>query len=174
MKISVIIPTLNAGKYIEKLLTMLMSQEAVSPEIIIIDSSSKDDTIKIARRFPTKTMSVPQRSFNHGRTRNVAAEAAKGDILVFMTQDAVPVDEKLLGNLTKPLSMPGIAATFGRHVARPDASPLEKYMRRFNYPEKGLIKGIEDLKEHGMKTFFFSNVCSAIRKAKSPSSALPP
>ena len=54
-------------------------------------------------------------------------------------------------------------ASFGRQIPRPDASPTENFTRLFNYPETPMIKGIEDLPRLGIKTFFFSNVCSAIK-----------
>jgi rhamnosyltransferase len=164
MRISVIIPTLNAGVYIEKLLSILQAQDITYSEVIIIDSSSRDNTVDIAQGFGAKTVVIPRYTFNHGKTRNIAAVKAKGDILVFMTQDALPLEYTLLRNLTTPLQIPDIASTFGRQVPKSNASPLEVFARQFNYPETGSIKGIDDIKKYGIKTFFFSNVCSAIKK----------
>jgi rhamnosyltransferase len=164
MRVSIIIPTLNAGMYLEKLLSMLQTQEVKPSEVIIIDSSSEDNTIDVAKRFGAKTVVIPRHAFNHGKTRNIAAAGANGEILVFMTQDAMPVNEKLLSNLTAPLQMSYIAAAFGRHIPRSDASPLEVTARRFNYPDTASIKGADDIKKLGIKTFFFSNVCSAVKK----------
>lgn len=164
MRVSIIIPTLNASIYLEKLLSMLQIQEVKPLEIIIIDSSSEDNTIDVAKGFGAKTVVIPRHAFNHGKTRNIAAAEANGEILIFMTQDAMPLNEKLLSNLIAPLQMSYIAATFGRHIPRSDASPLEVTARRFNYPDTASIKGIDDIKKFGIKTFFFSNVCSAIKK----------
>lgn len=164
MRISIIIPTLNASEYIKKLLSMLHAQDMKFAEIIIIDSSSVDNTVDTAKRFGAKTIVIPGNTFNHGKTRNKAAMEAHGDILVFMTQDALPFNDMLLRNLTAPLQMSDVAATFGRHIPRSEASPLEVFARQFNYPDTGSIKGIDDIKQYGIKTFFFSNVCSAIKK----------
>lgn len=164
MRISIIIPTLNASENIKKLLSMLQAQDIKFAEIIIIDSSSVDNTVDIAKRFGAKTIVIPGYTFNHGKTRNRAAIEAHGDILVFMTQDALPLNDMLLRNLTTPLQMSDVAATFGRHIPRSEASPLEVFARQFNYPDTGSIKGIDDIKQYGIKTFFFSNVCSAIKK----------
>jgi rhamnosyltransferase len=164
MEISIIIPTLNAGIYMEKLLSLLRAQDTKPVEIIIIDSSSRDNTIDIAKRFGAKTMVIPGHAFNHGKTRNLAATEARGNILVFMTQDALPQDNTLLSKLTAPLQISDIAAAFGRHIPRSDASPLEVYARQFSYPDTASIKGIDDIKQYGIKTFRFSNVCSAIKK----------
>lgn len=164
MKTSVIIPTLNAGGSIGKLLSALLSQDMESPEIIVIDSSSDDDTIDIAKRFGIKTMVIPRRAFNHGKTRNIAALEARGEIIVFMTQDALPSDSFLLSRLTAPLKKSEIAAAFGRHIPGPDAPALEVFARYFNYPDRGSVKGIDDVKKYGIRTFFFSNVCSSMKK----------
>lgn len=164
MKISVIIPTLNAEIYMEDLLSMLVSQDTKPLEIIIIDSSSEDNTVDIAKRFCAKTIVTPRQTFDHGKTRNMAAMEAEGDILMFMTQDALPKDKSLIGNLTAPLQIHEIAAAYGRQIPRPDASPLEAFTRQFNYPDVRIVKGIDDLTQYGIKTFFFSNVCSAIKK----------
>ncbi|HET6515389.1 MAG TPA: glycosyltransferase family 2 protein [Thermodesulfovibrionales bacterium] len=164
MPVSVIIPTLNAGDRLEELLSSLLFQETKPLEIIIIDSSSEDNTLEIAERLGAKVIVIPRESFNHGKTRNMAAGEACGDILAFMTQDALPYDSTMLGNLVAPLCSPGIAASYGRQVPRADASPLEVFARRFNYPDTPFTKGKEDIPTLGIKTFFFSNVCSAVRK----------
>lgn len=164
MRISIIIPTLNAGTSIGKLLSMLISQDNPPLEIIIIDSSSNDNTVDIAKGFGAKVAVIPRHTFNHGKTRNMAAMEAHGDILVFMTQDALPMDNTLLNKLTDPLQIPDIAATYGRHIPRPGASPLEVFARQFSYPDTGSIRGIDDIRQYGIKTFRLSNVCSAFKK----------
>lgn len=164
MQISVIIPTLNAGRHLENLLHTLWKQDRKPSEVIIIDSSSEDNTASVAKRGGAKILIIPRHEFDHGRTRNMAAMEAKGDILIFMTQDALPYDNTLISKLTENLKLPNIAAAYARQIPRPEASLLEIFARRFNYPDKKTIKGKEDIANYGIKTFFFSNVCSAIKK----------
>ena len=164
MDISVVIPTLNAGRLIGQLLSSLLSQDMKPLEIIVIDSSSEDNTVDIARELGVNTMVIPRTTFNHGGTRNQAALTAAGDILVFMTQDAIPLNGSLLRELTAPLQEHDIAASYARQIPRPDAPLLEIFMRQFNYPEEGAVKSMHDLKQLGIKTFFSSNVCSSMRK----------
>lgn len=164
MKISLVIPTLNAGTQIETLLSRLSTQDVRPFETILIDSSSDDATVEIAQRFNAKTIIIPRETFNHGGTRNLAAREAGGDVLVFMTQDALPFDNRFLGNLTAPLAEHDIAGAYGRHIPRHDASPPEIFARQFNYPESSVIKSMSDLSACGIKTFFFSNVCSAVKR----------
>jgi len=143
---------------------MLCAQDTEPWEIIIVDSSSEDTTVEIARRFGARTMVIPRHAFNHGKTRNMAAMEAKGDILVFMTQDASPDRNTLLSTLTAPLHARDIAASYGRHLPGTNASPLEIFARRFNYPDSPMIKSLNDIPTYGIKTFFFSNACSAIKR----------
>jgi rhamnosyltransferase len=164
MRISLIIPTRNAGTCLANLLSMIRAQDTKPSEVIIIDSSSEDNTVEIAERFGAKALVIPRKDFNHGTTRNTAAMEARGDILVFMTQDALPADANLLTALTGPLSMPDIAAAYGRQIQKDGATPLEVFTRRFNYPDIPMTKGIEDIGQYGIKTFSFSDVCSAIKK----------
>lgn len=161
--VSIIIPTLNAGDCLDQLLVRLKAQ-TVPCEIVIIDSSSTDNTIRIARGYGIEPMLTTAYDFNHGGTRNQAARASAGDTLVFFTQDAVPADRYCIERLVKPLEDVEIAACYGRQVPREDATPPERFARLFNYPETSRLKGLGSLPELGIKTFFFSNVCSAVRR----------
>lgn len=165
VNISVIIPTLNAGKEIGQLVSSLLAQDLQPKEIIVIDSSSQDATVDIAKKLGARTVVIPPKTFNHAKTRNQAALIAAGDIIVFMTQDALPVNYTLLRSLTAPLQDVDIAATYARQIPRPDASLLEVFTRYFNYPEQGYVKSLKDIQQLGIKTFFFSNVCSSMKKA---------
>jgi rhamnosyltransferase len=81
-----------------------------------------------------------------------------------MTQDALPVDERLIENLTAPLADRGIAYCYGRQIARHDATPPERFTRSFNYPDVPATKGKAEIATLGIKAFFSSNVCSAVRR----------
>jgi len=164
VKVSVIIPTRNGGKYLGSLLERLREQTFRPVQILVVDSSSDDNTSNICKASGVDLIQIDAKTFDHGGTRNLTASKAIGDILVYMTQDAFFRDSIGLENLVKPLNDPQIAASYGRQIPREDATPIEKFGRSFNYPSKGVIKGIEDLPTLGIKTFFFSNACSAIKK----------
>ncbi len=161
--VSVIIPTLNAERQIHGLLDSLKGQ-SIPCEIIVIDSSSSDSTVRIAESYGVKTIIIKRDDFDHGGTRNLAVSNAGGDIIVFFTQDALPENRHVLENLLEPLQDPLIAASYGRQISRTGAKPGEKFARIFNYPEAPFVKGREDIPVLGIKTFFFSDVCSAIRR----------
>ncbi len=168
MDVSVIIPTINASGIIGKLAASCMNQKhedgtAVSSEVIVIDSSSSDNTVEIAGSLGCKTIVIPKADFNHGGTRNLAASKASGEVLVFMTQDAMPVNDRLIAALLKPLNDPLTAASFARQIPQNDANPVERFSRSFNYSDTLMVKSKDVVESLGIKTFFFSNVCSAVK-----------
>ena len=94
--VSVIIPTYRAGAALGELLERLWSQTLRPREIIVIDSDSRDGTAELARSLGAIVYEIDQRDFDHGGTRNEAASRAGGEVLVFMTQDAMPASGDLL------------------------------------------------------------------------------
>jgi len=164
VKVSVIIPTRNGEKYLGQLLMTLKEQSMRPVQILVIDSSSEDNTLKICNSFSVDIIQVKVQEFDHGGTRNLAASRAIGDIFVWMTQDALFRDAECLGNLISPLYDSKVAASYGRQIPREDATPIERFSRAFNYPSNKVIKCLDDFPRFGVKTFFFSNVCSAVKK----------
>ena len=164
MQVSVIVPTRNGGKYLGQLFKTLKEQTFMPVQILAVDSSSDDDTSNICEAFGADFIQIDAKTFDHGGTRNLAASRAIGDVLVFMTQDVLFETRECLKNLIKPLEDPIVAASYGRQIPRVDANPVEVFARSFNYPPTEVMKGVDDLPKLGVKTFFFSNACSAIKK----------
>jgi rhamnosyltransferase len=160
---SIIIPTYNAEKQMHRLCEALRSQTA-SSEIIVVDSSSSDRTVEIAESFCAKVFIVRTEDFDHGGTRTLAGKAAKGDILVYMTQDATPFDNHSIENITRPFEDQAIAASFGRQLPYPGAAAFGAHLRLFNYPDVSCIKSLEDRNAYGIRTAFLSNSFAAYRK----------
>ena len=50
---------------------------------------------------------LTKEEFDHGGTRARAAELSDSDVMVFMTQDAMPADRELLAELLKALDAGG-------------------------------------------------------------------
>jgi rhamnosyltransferase len=161
--VTVIIPTLNAGQDLPRLLQTLRGQ-TIPCEVLVIDSSSSDDTVGIARSFGAKTVTIRREDFDHGGTRSLAASHAKGDILIFLTQDAVPVEEHALENLIKPFNDTQVGASYGRQLPGPGASPFAEHMRLFKYPARACVKSVKDADTYGIETPFLSDSFSAYRK----------
>lgn len=166
MKIDVIIPTYKPGKEFEKLIGRLQKQEYPIHKIIIINTRTDIFPEGLDRsNYKIEITHIEPDQFDHGGTRNMGAGMSDADIVVYMTQDAIPVDEKLIGTFAKIFEEnPDIGIAYGRQLPREECNIIERYTRRFNYPEKSLIKTKEDLPKLGIKTFFCSDVCAAYRR----------
>jgi rhamnosyltransferase len=162
--ITVIILTYNAGQRFADLLDSLQKQTLKPTQILVVDSGSTDETCEVARNRNCTVTVIKRSDFDHGTTRNLAASNAKSEFIVFLTQDAVPADKHMIDELIKPMQADSnIAICYGRQLPRPNAAPLEHFAREFNYPAKPILKTKNDIETLGLKTFFCSNSCSAIR-----------
>ena len=161
--VNVVIPTLNAEKFIEMQLQKLSTQDYPISEITVIDSASEDRTVEICKKHNVHLIQIQRKDFNHAKTRDMAIRRSKADVVVFLTQDAIPYNNQTIGNLVDALNQDVVIAT-GRQVARDDASAFEKLIRDFNYPEVSNIKSKADIKRLGIKTFFFSDSFAAYNR----------
>ena len=142
MEISVIIQTRNAEKYIDNLIINLNNQTIKPKEIIVIDTNSKDRTKEICKKHNVQFIHINDGEFDHGGTRNIAAKYATGDILIFMTQDAIPNNNKFIEELIKPLGKNNVVASYGRQLPSDTSGELEKFARGFNYSDIDVVKRI--------------------------------
>ena len=170
--ISIILLTKNGGAYLEEVLKKVFAQEIEDTfEVIAIDSGSIDPTQEILAKFPIRVEKIPPSAFNHGETRNLGARLAKGEYLVYLTQDATPLDEKWLDRLVSPLKKdPLVAGAFSSQRPRKDCHLMEKRQ----ILETQLVSGKEmrinwalgnpDYEENRYPFIWFSDTSSCIRK----------
>lgn len=165
MKFLLCIPTYNAGNLWNKWIKAYQSQSMIADQVIVVDSSSSDDTVKLAKDAMFSVFSIPQSEFNHGGTRNQAVRFAENfaDVLVFMTQDAILASPDSLEKLLVPFSDPEVAAVCGRQLPHHNATPLAAHARYFNYPSESKVKSQLDISTLGIKTAFMSNSFAAYR-----------
>jgi rhamnosyltransferase len=164
MHVAVVIPTHNGGETFLRVLAGLRSQSLAPQTILVLDSGSVDATIPQALACGARVHKIRAQEFNHGATRELGRQLVKADYYLFMTQDALPAHPDLLENLVKPLiDRQDIGLVYGRQLSGPDASPLEAFNRRFNYPAASQLKRKADRVRLGLKTVFCSNACAAYR-----------
>lgn len=164
-RIAVIIPTYNAARYWPALSEGIGAQSFRPHRIIVIDSSSTDGTEELARRGGFEVVGITPAEFNHGGTRQMGADlAADSDILIYLTQDAVPYGPDAFANLVRPFADPEIGAAYGRQLPREGATAIESHGRLFSYSSKPLVRSWESRKSMGFKSIFFSNAFGAYRR----------
>lgn len=162
--VSVVCPVFNAEKEILDFDKSLKSQEDVSlVEVKYILTESDDNTEKIMNEAGLSFEKIPKEKFSHSLVREKAAMSAKGEVIVFLSQDVVIEDDKFLSRLIAPIVAGEVQATYARQKTK--YNNIEKYTREHNYPEKSFVVSKEDLPELGLKTFFFSDAAGAISTA---------
>jgi len=173
--VSVVVPTKNAGPLFAEVLDGIKTQAAACPiDVTVVDSGSTDGTVALARKHGANVIPIDPSQFNHGLTRNLAIENSSGEVVVLLTQDAIPGDTQLIQNLTKAFDDPLVAGVYGRQVPRPGADVLTR--RNLNRWLTGRMEAdvsfIDDAVRYGSLTPYeryklcnFDNVCSAIRRS---------
>lgn len=167
MEVDVLIPVYRPDGKLTELLKRLKMQNYPIHRVILMNTEEK--------HFPTELTGIWDRvevyhlakeEFDHGGTRDRGVRMSTADLVLCMTQDAMPADETLIEELVKPFDDPEVWAAYARQLPNEDCREVEKYTRSFNYPEKSMVKTKEDLDRLGIKTFFCSNVCAAWRREK--------
>ena len=166
IKVDVIIPAYHPGKEFATLIKRLEKQSVSIHRIIVMNTEESmwnKEWEKLSDAMEVHHLTKEE--FDHGGTRARAAELSDADVMVFMTQDAMPADRELLAELLKALDQEeNIAAAYARQLPNAECSFVERYTRAFNYPDTSLVKTKADLDKYGIKTFFCSNVCAAYKK----------
>ena len=164
--VDVIIPTYYPGEEFGELLGRLGEQSYPIHKILVMNTEEKGWDRRWEEVFPAiEVHHLKKEEFDHGGTRRRGAELSQADILLYMTQDALPADDKLIHELIRPLQEDGrIGAAYARQLPREDCRLLERYTRGFNYPADSQVKWEKDTEKYGIKTYFCSNVCAAYSK----------
>lgn len=164
--VDVIIPAYHPGKEFATLIKRLEKQSVPIHRIIVMNTEESmwnKEWEKLSGVMEVHHLAKSE--FDHGGTRAWAAELSDADVMVFMTQDAMPADRELLAELLKALDQEeNIAAAYARQLPNAECSFVERYTRAFNYPDRSVVKTKDDLDKYGIKTFFCSNVCAAYKK----------
>ena len=165
--VDVIIPVYKPDETLMRLFHRLEEQSYPIRKIIVMNTEkSYWEDSKYAHVKNLEVYHVTKEEFDHGGTRNRGAGYSKADIMVFMTDDAVPADKNLISALVNSFLKTGrggekVVMAYARQLPNPDCALAEQYTRSFNYPSESRVKTEADLKELGIKTFFASNVCCA-------------
>lgn len=171
-KVDVVIPTYKPGKKFSRLLKMLQRQTWPVGKIIVMNTEKSfwnEHGFEGIKNLEVHHLTKEE--FDHGETRNRGMRFSRADIVVFMTDDAVPADEHLIEALVKVFEQRGpegeaVIMAYARQLPDKDCPLAERYTRSFNYPEESCVKTRADLEQMGIKTFFASNVCCAYDREK--------
>jgi rhamnosyltransferase len=159
MDASIVIRTYNEGKWLGEALQAVAAQDAApfSYEVVIVDSGSTDDTLKIAEAHGCRITHIKKSDFTFGRSLNVGCEAAQGRFLVFISGHCIPVGARWLHDLVKPLDDGTCAYVYGRQQGKPGLTKFsEEQLFRKYFPDRSALP---------QDDFFCNNANAAILKS---------
>lgn len=165
--ISVVIPVKDGGTDLVRCLEAIARQRTDDEvEVVVVDSGSRDGSAGRAHGLGARVHSIAPGEFHHGRTRNVGADLARGDVLVFTSQDAYAAGDRWLAALVSPLrSDDTVAGVYGRQLPHEAARPPERYFLDFLYGPEARVQRIASCAELTFEATLFSNVNAAIPRA---------
>jgi rhamnosyltransferase len=164
--ISIVIPVKNGGSSLRRCLEAIRDQRVDDEiEIVVVDSGSRDGSQALARSFGAVVHEIEPSEFNHGETRNLGARLSSGETVVFTVDDALPLNDRWLAELTAPLHVSReIAGTYGRHLPYPEAPPHQAYYIDYRFGPRPRVQRAIEASDLRLADILFSNVSSAIRR----------
>ena len=137
--ISLVIPTLDAGRAFGTTLHRLAHQGRRAGEVLVVDGGSRDATRHIVSQFPDVRL-VEVGAGPGPLTWNRACEVSRGELIVFLGQDAVPTDEAWLERLLAPLDDPSVAAVYGRQGVSAPADAISAFRLSRRFPQVAISR----------------------------------
>jgi len=157
MRLSVIVPVHNGGEDLQRCLQGLAVSTRPPDEIIVVDDGSTDDSAAHAAALAARVVATPAGPRGPAYARNRGAEAATGDVLVFVDADVVVHADTLARIEAVLLGEPEVAALFGSYDDDPparSAASLYKNLLHHHVHQHG---------EREAGTFWAG--CGAVRRA---------
>ncbi len=179
-KVDVIIPVIQPSKKFFLLLDALADQTVLPEKVYLLnvengDEEHNSEALKekiyhyfgkrklFGRKLPLQLEIIPikETEFDEGATRNLGVERSKSPFFLFMKQDTVIADNKLIEELLWSMEG-GAGLAFARHITNSETEVLSTYTTMLRYPSKSRViteetKTVQDI----CHTF---NVCAMYRR----------
>lgn len=124
--VGIAVITHSATKHLPKILPLYLNSP-LKPKVLVVNSSSHDGTVEMARDLGADVLVIPRKSFNHGATREIARKYLKCDIVVMATPDAYPRDAGMLEILLQPIFDKKASIAYARQTPHIGATFLEAF-----------------------------------------------
>ena len=119
--ISVVVCSFNGSRTIRDCLEGLTRLQYPNYEVIVVDDGSTDQTTSIARGYPFRVISTENRGLS--AARNTGLEAASGEIVAYIDDDASP-DPDWLTYLAATFQEGNFAGVGGPNIPFPNDGPI--------------------------------------------------
>ena len=140
LKLSIVTPNLNGGKYIEQTIKSVINQKYKNIEYIIIDGGSTDNSHAIIKKYLNRIKHfIIRKDKNMYEAINHGFSLAKGDILTWINSDDFyfdnclePILKKIEKNNYKWINCISSSISKGK---------ISSYPVPFYFPQKYIVKG---------------------------------
>jgi rhamnosyltransferase len=162
--VTILIPTFQGYYYLEQCLPFIRLQRYDgNVHVLAADSGSTDGTPSLLKQFGAQVITIPNSDYTPGYARNLLVRAAVTPLVVFITQDIIPLGTDWLDKLVGLLDDPQVGAASVRQVPRINASPVETFMATAHYPAADQ-RAAAHQEQLLRSASLFSNVCSIVRR----------
>lgn len=117
--VSFVIRTKNEGPHIGRVLKFLMKQTYQDFEIIVIDSGSADNTLKIIKKYPVRLIKIKPGKFGYSSTLNMGIKKSRGKYVAIISAHSLPVSDKWLEDGVRIIKQSGVAGLSGYYTGVP-------------------------------------------------------
>ncbi|MFT7618073.1 MAG: rhamnosyltransferase [Planctomycetota bacterium] len=126
-QVTVFIPTLNGGSKLGEVLDAVLAQECdFEFDLLVFDSESTDEkTHQALKDRNVEWRTIRRTEFNHGQTRNEAAQASSSEVMAFLSQDACPANRRWLAKLVDPILRNNAVASYAAQQPTADCHPYQ-------------------------------------------------
>jgi glycosyltransferase involved in cell wall biosynthesis len=136
--VSIIIPTYNSEKYVEKCLTSVIMQTLNNIEIIIIDNISDDNTVKVVKDILSNSKKkfdiITNPKLGVSSSRNIGIKASKGEYIYFLDSDDYFLEKEALENVYNFAKVNDLdIAHFGFNRVDDEGKIIVPYNRFYKY-----------------------------------------
>jgi len=134
---SIVIRTLNEADHLGALFDSIERQRVQPDEVVVVDSGSTDETVAIAESRGAHIVHIPPGDFTFGRALNWGCDAAKGDLLVFVSAHIYALADTWLENLLEPFDDSRVGLSYGGQTGDYRSNFAEVQLLRRWFPEDG-------------------------------------
>jgi glycosyltransferase involved in cell wall biosynthesis len=136
--VSVVIRALNEADHLGRLFLGLSQQTHLPDELVLVDSGSTDDTVRIAEDHGAKIVHISKDEFSFGRSLNFGCEAATGEVLLIVSAHVYPVFDTFVEHMLAPFARPDISVVYGRQVGDHRTKFSESRLMLKWFPEESI------------------------------------
>lgn len=135
MKITVITPSYNQGRYIKRTIDSVLSQEIEDLEYIVMDGGSTDETVDILKSYGDKIIWKSEKDKGQTDAVNKGIRMASGDIIGWLNSDDIYYPDAIKKVMEVFEKNPDVNVVYGNayHIKEDDSFIEEYYTEDFDY-----------------------------------------